>query len=153
MKFYRLSGATFYDRMNTIYQFIKPFLDNEMSNFEEYGTFNCFLIPNVGNHVTEDVPEGSTHILVNAYMRSGSSFATEILTKQPSTFYFYEPLFKFSRWGYFTGDGQLCNTLVPTCRSVLPGVDRLSGDVTLAKCFLFLFFLFLVFFHHENAPI
>ena len=25
----------FYDRINTIYQFIKPFLDNKMSIFEE----------------------------------------------------------------------------------------------------------------------
>ena len=39
MKFYRLSGATFYDCIDTIYQFIKPFLDNEMSIFDEYGTF------------------------------------------------------------------------------------------------------------------
>ena len=34
-----LSGATFYDCINTIYQFIKPFLDNKMSIFEEYGAF------------------------------------------------------------------------------------------------------------------
>ena len=40
MKFYRLSGATFYDRINTIYQFIKSFLDDRMSIFEEYGAFN-----------------------------------------------------------------------------------------------------------------
>ena len=39
MKFYRLSGATFYDCINTIYQFIKPFLDDKMSIFEEYGAF------------------------------------------------------------------------------------------------------------------
>ena len=38
LKFYRLSDATFYD-CNTIYQFIKPFLDNKMSIFEEYGVF------------------------------------------------------------------------------------------------------------------
>ena len=38
MKFYRLSGATIYDCI-TIYQFIKPFLDNKMSIFEEYGAF------------------------------------------------------------------------------------------------------------------
>ena len=31
LKFYRLSGATFYDCINTIYQFIKPFLDDKMS--------------------------------------------------------------------------------------------------------------------------
>ena len=40
MKFYRLSDATFYDCINTIYQFIKPFLDNKISSFEEYGAFN-----------------------------------------------------------------------------------------------------------------
>ena len=39
LKFYRLSGATFYDCINSIYQFIKPFLDNKMSVFEEYGAF------------------------------------------------------------------------------------------------------------------
>ena len=36
MKFYRLSGTTFYDCMNTISQSIQPFLDNKMSIFEEY---------------------------------------------------------------------------------------------------------------------
>ena len=33
LKFYRLSEATFYDRINTLYQFIKPFLDNKLSIF------------------------------------------------------------------------------------------------------------------------
>ena len=31
MKFYRLPGATFYDCITIIYQFIKTFLDNKMS--------------------------------------------------------------------------------------------------------------------------
>ena len=34
-----LSGATFYDCINTMYQFIKTFLDNKMSIFEGYGAF------------------------------------------------------------------------------------------------------------------
>ena len=34
-----MSDATFYDCINTIYQFIKFFLDNKMSIFEEYGAF------------------------------------------------------------------------------------------------------------------
>ena len=42
LKFYRLSGATFYDCINTIYQF-KPFLDNKMSIFEKYGAFNPLI--------------------------------------------------------------------------------------------------------------
>ena len=31
LKFYRLSDVLFYDCINTIYQFIKPFLDNIIS--------------------------------------------------------------------------------------------------------------------------
>ena len=47
LKFYRTSGATFYDCINTIYQFIKPFLEIKMSILEEYGAFkilNTFLV-------------------------------------------------------------------------------------------------------------
>ena len=33
LKFYRLSGATFYDYINTICQFIKPFLDKKKCLF------------------------------------------------------------------------------------------------------------------------
>ena len=61
-------------------------------------------------------PGKDIHILVNAYMRGGSSFATDLLVGQPSTFYVYEPLWRFSKWGFYTGDGQLCDTLQPKCR-------------------------------------
>ena len=45
MKLYRLSDAIFYDYNNTIYQFIKPFLDKKYV-FEEYGAFisSCPLL-------------------------------------------------------------------------------------------------------------
>ena len=33
-----------YDCINTIYQFIKPFLDNKMSIFEEYEPFNLVML-------------------------------------------------------------------------------------------------------------
>ena len=33
MKFYRLSDATLFDRINTMYQFIKPFLDKKKCLF------------------------------------------------------------------------------------------------------------------------
>ena len=36
--------ATFHDCINSIYQFIKPFLDNNMSIFEEYGTFKVICL-------------------------------------------------------------------------------------------------------------
>ena len=40
LKFYKLSDATFYDPINTIYQFIEPFLDKKYLFVEEYGAFN-----------------------------------------------------------------------------------------------------------------
>ena len=39
-----LSGATFHECINTIYQFIKSFLEYKMSIFEEYGAFNVSLL-------------------------------------------------------------------------------------------------------------
>ena len=39
LKFYGLSNATFYECINAIYQFIKPFLDKKHPFFEEYGAF------------------------------------------------------------------------------------------------------------------
>ena len=44
MKFYRLSGATFYDCINTICRFIKHLLDNKMSIFEEYEAFKSTVV-------------------------------------------------------------------------------------------------------------
>ena len=43
LTFYMLSDATFYDHINTIYQFIKPFLDKKISIFEEYGALNLYF--------------------------------------------------------------------------------------------------------------
>ena len=40
LNLYRLSDATFYDRINTIYQFVKPFLDKKYLLSRKYGAFN-----------------------------------------------------------------------------------------------------------------
>ena len=47
MKFYNLSDATFYDRINYIYQFIKPFYDKNAPPpffFEEYGALEILVV-------------------------------------------------------------------------------------------------------------
>ena len=44
MKVYMLSGTTFYDCINTIYQFIEPFLDSKRPISEEYRAFKEFSI-------------------------------------------------------------------------------------------------------------
>ena len=57
LKVYRLSAATFYDRINNIYQFIKPFLDKQLSIFEEYGAFiACFIFSQLNSGY--DIPHG-----------------------------------------------------------------------------------------------
>ena len=44
MRFYRLLDATFNDRIKTIYQFIKRFLDKKKCLFfKEYGAFNVLI--------------------------------------------------------------------------------------------------------------
>ena len=59
LKFYRLSGATFYGCINTIYQFIKPFLENKMSIFEEYDALK--VLSGMANSVDLDqtAPSGA----------------------------------------------------------------------------------------------
>ena len=46
-----------YDHINTIYQFIKPFLGKKMSIFEEYGAFNIkpFLESAFSTATTEQI--------------------------------------------------------------------------------------------------
>ena len=53
MKFYKLSGAKFYDCINSIYQFIKPYLDGKMSIFVKCGAFKQHLISNQKNAVVK----------------------------------------------------------------------------------------------------
>ena len=62
LKFYRLLDATFYYRITTIYQFIKPFLD-KMSIFEEYGAFEtCWknkkiLVSETLHNIKQKIPQ------------------------------------------------------------------------------------------------
>ena len=57
MKFYRLSDAAFYDHIDTIYQFIKPFLDKKclfLRDMEplngEHFNLNHFFTCSNGDH-------------------------------------------------------------------------------------------------------
>ena len=79
MKFYRLSDATFYDCINTIYQFIKPFLDNKMSIFEKYGAINSFTAIGDDNTLANSVnPDETAH-------NEPSHLDLHCLTFHPST--------------------------------------------------------------------
>ena len=49
MTFYRLSGSTFYDCINTIYLFIKPFLDDKVSVF--LGLWSLYVFCNIQKEI------------------------------------------------------------------------------------------------------
>ena len=62
MKLYRLSDATFYDLINTVYQFIKPFLDKK-----------CLLLRNMEPLTTLLIKSGYSdeyfpHFLMTGHM-------------------------------------------------------------------------------------
>ena len=57
MKFYRLSYATFYDRINTMYQFIKSVLDNKMSIFE-------LMTKMTDTYIGQGIAHSAIHVLV-----------------------------------------------------------------------------------------
>ena len=50
MKFYRLSDATFYYSINTIYQFIKPFLDKKCLFLRDMALIWCHSMPYIMYH-------------------------------------------------------------------------------------------------------
>ena len=55
-------------------------------------------------------------VILSAYMNSGSRFTSRLLGFQPDTFFFYEPLWKFSIWDYFKPPDLSCSTTVGSCR-------------------------------------
>ncbi|KAL4218116.1 hypothetical protein ACF0H5_022852 [Mactra antiquata] len=65
-------------------------------------------------------------ILVNAYMRSGSTFLGGLLGHQEKIFYFYEPLHKMISWNYLNGT-NLCKYTEPVCTE-RPGVREEALD-------------------------
>ena len=73
-KCYRLSGAKFYDCINTIYPFIKPFLDNKMSIFDEYGDFkeNCYTFQG-GNSVKIVLPPSEKRVYYKSNIKNNKN--------------------------------------------------------------------------------
>ena len=60
LKFYRLSDVIFYARINTIYQFDKPFLDKKNVYFGGYGAFYLLVNTSLGFIPISSIPISST---------------------------------------------------------------------------------------------
>ena len=59
---------------------------------------------------------GTYDVLLSAYMNSGSRFAGRLLGFRSDSFYFYEPLWKFSTWNYYKPPNVSCSTTFGSCR-------------------------------------
>jgi len=65
------------------------------------------VIPSEAN-VIRSVPKQPYDVLINSYMRSGSSFTGQLLAFRPDTFYWYEPLWNFHSGVYYWGPHKVC---------------------------------------------
>ena len=76
----------------------------------------------------ENSSVGQFHILLNAYMRSGSTYTGRLLCRQVDTFSFTEPFWKFFVYGYLTADNDFCDTRRPQCRYSRLSLSRSRSD-------------------------
>lgn len=61
---------------------------------------------------------GSYDVLLSAYMNSGSRFTGRLLGFRADSFYFYEPLWRFSTWDYYRPPNVCCSSTSGGCRNV-----------------------------------
>ena len=61
-------------------------------------------------------PAQTSDVIINTYMRAGSSFLGKMLGFRDDTFYVYEPLWMFHRYGYYHGMREVCWAFAPGCR-------------------------------------
>mgnify|MGYP000166837795 CR=1 FL=1 len=57
----------------------------------------------------------SSDLIINTYMRSGSSFLGSIFSSRPDIFYVYEPLWLVQRFAFFMGEDLVCSSLKSVC--------------------------------------
>ena len=72
-------------------------------------------------HYILNIPETKRithrHVIINSYMRSGSSFFGELLGFRPDTFYWFELFWRFTAWGFVQKESTVCDSR--TCQSCM----------------------------------
>ncbi|XP_052796455.1 carbohydrate sulfotransferase 5-like isoform X2 [Mya arenaria] len=75
-----------------------------------------------GNRALNDIPAnsnaGNVQVIVSAYMNSGSTFTGRVLGFRKDTFYFYEPLWHLTLWGFYRNNDTLCSTREQSCKKI-----------------------------------
>ena len=101
-----------------------------------FSALHNIKIPSLFNQTTTRVL--SSDVIINTYMRAGSSFVGKMLGFRKDTFYVYEPLWVFHRYGYYRGKEEVCWTFSPFCRW-----GKLKSGQIQQKKKMMIFFLFL----------
>ncbi|KAL4232996.1 hypothetical protein ACF0H5_007682 [Mactra antiquata] len=72
-------------------------------------------------------------VVINSYMRCGSSFTGQLLGFHPDVFYWYEPLWNYNSGVYYWGNNSICSRKmhidVPNCRTVPPSQTQGIGKM------------------------
>ena len=67
---------------------------------------------------SEELINEPSDIILNTYMRSGSTITGKLLGHRTDTFYLYEPLWYVARLRFYKGSSLLCHYYQPNCTSL-----------------------------------
>ncbi|KAL4227572.1 hypothetical protein ACF0H5_013015 [Mactra antiquata] len=83
---------------------------------------DMFSIQNIRSDVVKppfDYESNKKHdVILSAYMNSGSRYTGQLLGFRNESFFFYEPLWRFSIWDYYRPADIQCSSTVGSCRTV-----------------------------------
>ena len=87
------------------------------------------------NNVFNTRDNTNSDLIINTYMRSGSSFLGSIFTSRPDMFYVYEPLWLVHKFNFFMGEDLLCSSHKNVCslqgRAAVE--NKVEGNATVAE--------------------
>ncbi|XP_060565887.1 carbohydrate sulfotransferase 1-like isoform X2 [Ruditapes philippinarum] len=80
-----------------------------VKNSQELSANAVVILPPTTRAITIVPKEQVNHdIVINSYMRSGSSFLGQLIAYRPDTFYWYEPLWNYDSGVYYWGKDYVC---------------------------------------------
>ena len=76
------------------------------------------------NSVIQKSDQESSDVILNAYMRSGSTILGKLLGHRKDTFYLFEPLWKVAKFQFYKGPDHICHYFRPYCSNLTNEIER-----------------------------
>lgn len=89
---------------------IVDIINNQLTTVEDK---NIFL----DDDVSPDGRSKNNNVIINTYMRSGSTFLGNVFSIRNDVFYIFEPLWQIQKFAYFQGENQLCHYYKDVCKA------------------------------------